>query len=191
MYKYIAFIMILSCLLTSCQTTEKNREDENAVSIKPARTAKEIKETAEYIKKGIDLYKEKKFREAITYYDDMIKLHPKDSELLIYKGAALSAINHYSEALTCYDKALELNPHSGKTWHYRGLVLMQLNKTGEGIKSLQKAIEIDPSYMSNKNELSLKPSDVQVKPAVVPVPLAPVTPTYPPGSGIITRMENK
>ncbi|MEQ8172082.1 MAG: tetratricopeptide repeat protein, partial [Candidatus Eremiobacterota bacterium] len=188
---YIAVIIISLLLLTSCETVKNNREDESSVSIKPVGTAKEITETAEYIKKGIDLYKEKKFREAIAYYDDMIKLHPKDSELLIYKGAALAAINHYSEALTCYDKALELNPHSGKTWHYRGLALMQLNKTGEGIKSLQKAIEIDPSYMSARNELSLKPSDVKVNPTEVPAPLLPATPAYPPGSGIITRVEKK
>jgi len=191
MYKYIAFIIILSCLLTSCQTVKNNGEDGNSISIRPVRTGKEITETAAYIKKGIDLYKERKFREAITYYDEMLKLHPKDSELLIYKGAALSAINHYSEALTCYDKALELNPDSGKTWHYRGLALMQLNKTDEGIKSLQKAIEIDPSYMNGNDELSLKPSDLQVKPTEVPHPIAPVIPTYPPGSGVITRMEKK
>ncbi|MEQ8223746.1 MAG: tetratricopeptide repeat protein [Candidatus Eremiobacterota bacterium] len=191
MYKYIALIIISLYLITSCQTVKNNGEDGNSLSVKPPRTGKEIIETGEYIKKGIDLYRERKFREAITYYDAMLKLHPKDSELLIYKGAALSAINHYSEALTCYDKALELNPDSGKTWHYRGLALMQLNKTDEGIKSLQKAIEIDPSYMNGNDELSLKPSDLQVKPTEVPHPLAPVIPTYPPGSGVITRTEKK
>ena len=191
MYKYIAVIIISLCLISSCQTVKNNRKDENSVSIKPSQTGKEIIETGEYIKKGVDLYKEGKFREAIGYYDNMLKLHPGDSVILIYKGVALSAIKKYSEALTCYDEALKVKPDSAKTWHYRGLALMQMNKTDEGVKSLQKAIEIDPSYMTVKDELSLKPSDVQVKPTDVPPPLVSVTPTYPPGSGIITRVEKK
>jgi len=188
MYKYIA-IIIISLWITSCQTVTDNREEGNSLSIKPAQT--EITETGEYIKEGVDLYREGKYREAISYYDNMLKLHPRDSIILVYKGVALAAIKKHAEAITCYDEALKLKPDSAKTWHYRGLALMQLNKTDEGIKSLQKAIEIDPSYMTVRDEFSLKPSELKVRPTDVPEPMAPVTPSYPPGSGVITRVEEK
>jgi len=51
-----------------------------------------------------------KNNEAITYFDRVLALNPKDVDSLNGKGVALSNLGNYYEALKYIDKALAINP---------------------------------------------------------------------------------
>ena len=56
------------------------------------------------------LFLKKRFRDAISFYDEILKIDQNHLNVLNNKGYALSKLGNYSDALACYDKALRINP---------------------------------------------------------------------------------
>ena len=48
--------------------------------------------------------------EAITYFDKVLALNPKDVDSLNNKGVSLVKLGNYYEAIKYFDKALTINP---------------------------------------------------------------------------------
>lgn len=55
------------------------------------------------------LFLEKKFKEAISFYDDILDSVPNYLNVLNNKGYALSKLADYHGAIECYDKALAID----------------------------------------------------------------------------------
>ena len=60
--------------------------------------------------KGIALYSQGKYNEAIKAYDEAIKLDPKYAMAWNNKGLALNSQGKYNEAIKAYDEAIKLDP---------------------------------------------------------------------------------
>ena len=52
----------------------------------------------------------KKFNQAVTSFNEAIKLNPKFSEAFNNLGSALKSINKYDEAIISYKKCISINP---------------------------------------------------------------------------------
>ena len=61
--------------------------------------------------KGIELYKQGKYDEAIQAFDEAIGLDPNCAKAWSHKGYALSKQGKYDEAIECLNEAIRLDPN--------------------------------------------------------------------------------
>jgi tetratricopeptide (TPR) repeat protein len=61
--------------------------------------------------------------EAITYFDKVLALDPRDVDSLNSKGVALANLKNYYEANKYFDKALEIDPGYGPAQRSKQQVL--------------------------------------------------------------------
>ena len=94
---------------------------DRAIAIKPdylhAKANKEValnskKEASvlEWNNKGLALYNQKKYDEAIMSYDRAIAINPNDTYALKNKGNALIELGKYEEAIEYFDRVLKIDP---------------------------------------------------------------------------------
>ena len=68
--------------------------------------------TDAYFGKGLALFYQEKYDEAIRCYDIVLKTYPDDINTWMGKGAALYYQDRFEEALRCYDKVLYFDPYN-------------------------------------------------------------------------------
>lgn len=98
------------------------------------------------IRRGNIYGKFAKYAEAISSYDEALKITPKNKLALINKGLALHYLEKYDEAISCYDEILSERPDSAITLYNKASSLVRCGKTHEGLKILQRTIDLDYSY---------------------------------------------
>ena len=96
-------------------------------------------------REGNILYKQRKYSEAIAYFDRAIKLIPGYSLFWNSKGMALYEMKQYDEAILCYDRAIELDPMSSESWYNKGALFHEQALYDRAINCYDRAIELDPS----------------------------------------------
>jgi len=79
------------------------------------------------IEKADQLIYENKYEEAITYYDKVLEIDPKDIDALNNKGDALYDLDRYNEAIQYYDKVLEIDPKDIDALEMKNTVLDELD----------------------------------------------------------------
>jgi len=97
-----------------------------------------------YCKEGNDLLAQKKYEEAITYYDKALKIAPTCKEAWHNKGVALFNLGKYTDAVTCYEEALRLQPDNDSIWCNKGNALFRNGDYKEALVCYDKALEIAP-----------------------------------------------
>jgi tetratricopeptide (TPR) repeat protein len=85
-----------------------------------------------------------KMRDAIKYFEKVIKLDPSIPIVWCSKGTALLDLENYEEAIENYDRSLQLDPEMSFAWGLRGIAFHKLGKYGEAIASYDRALEIKP-----------------------------------------------
>ncbi|MCK9267865.1 MAG: tetratricopeptide repeat protein, partial [Alkaliphilus sp.] len=86
-------------------------------------------ETAEsWHYKGMALFQEGKYTEAIECFDKAIAIDPNYTSVWNTKGWALKELERYSEAIECFDKAISLDPNLIAPWNGKGLALANQGK---------------------------------------------------------------
>jgi tetratricopeptide (TPR) repeat protein len=97
--------------------------------------------------------RQKKYDQALQYYDEALDIDPKHHQSLFNKAVVLQMLGRVGDALKCYDHALEVNPNDPEIWGNRGIALRSLGRVEEAIDSYNKGIEFSPgdaSLWSNK-----------------------------------------
>src|SRR6476660_1226236 len=64
----------------------------------------------ELVYKGLALYNQSNFLDALKYYDKALEIDPNNTDALNDKGVAFLNLGNNTEALKYYDKALEIDP---------------------------------------------------------------------------------
>jgi tetratricopeptide (TPR) repeat protein len=94
--------------------------------------------------------------EALTFYDEIIRLDPDNGSAQYNKGVTLSYLNRYEAAIVCYDEAIRLNPRNGYAWNNKGRTLYRLHRYDEALACYEEAIRIYPKFSyawSNKGDV--------------------------------------
>ncbi|MEH1796554.1 MULTISPECIES: tetratricopeptide repeat protein [unclassified Nostoc] len=91
---------------------------------------------------GNVLFRQKKPDEAISSYQEAIRLQSKYALAYNAIGMVYASQSRWEEAMTEYKKALEINPNYGEALTNFALVLWQTNKKDEALSSLEKALNI-------------------------------------------------
>ncbi len=131
--------------------------------IKPPDTAdkipsvgqKKVTETpgTETYQKAMDALVDKRFEEAITFFEELLTLDPQLQKKIAspYAEALLGQANKISEsdpeqAITLFKKSIQLEPNSEQAHFQLGMVLMKQKNYAAAIESYEKVIEINPEF---------------------------------------------
>src|SRR5215217_9302273 len=72
------------------------------------------------------LFNQKKYDEAIKYYDKILAINASEINALNHKGISLWELHKYNEALHYFDQILTLNSSNIKALNNKGLALLGL-----------------------------------------------------------------
>ena len=97
-------------------------------------------------KKGVNLMADEKLEEAITVFEQALRIDPDSVETLLKLGYARFHLDDYHEALRVYDKILDIDVTNPEAWNLKGLVHYEQKNYSKALDSVEKAIESDPTY---------------------------------------------
>ncbi|MCM8784244.1 MAG: tetratricopeptide repeat protein, partial [Candidatus Omnitrophica bacterium] len=87
-----------------------------------------------------------RFKQAIAYYNQAIKLDPNDCTVYYERGNCLAELGMHREAIEDYTKAIGLNPNYTDAYFGRGAVKTALGLYDDALNDYTRAIEIQPDY---------------------------------------------
>jgi len=86
------------------------------------------------------------YTEAITKFNDIIRVKPYLPEPYFFRGLAKSYLEDFNGAIVDYTKAIELNPNYTFAYLYRGIAKQSLKKYPQAIADFNRALEFKPNY---------------------------------------------
>jgi len=139
-------------------------------------TALSSQKTArQWFNEGYTLADSQRYLEAVTAYDEAIKLQPNEGTFYINKGFALRNLRKYEEALKTYNEAIRQDPNNAQAYNNKGTVLALLQRHAEAVAAFDKAIHLEPKeatayynkglalYAQNKFVEAIAAFDVAIK----------------------------
>jgi tetratricopeptide (TPR) repeat protein len=103
------------------------------------------KSKEDWLKEGYALYNLKRYEEALTAYEQAIRLDPNYALAYYNRGIALNELKRYEEALSAYEQAIRLNPNHADAYHGKGKDLNDLKRHEEALTALDQAIRLNPT----------------------------------------------
>ena len=113
---------------------------------KTYKTVGEIKNEFDYRvwqKKGMILFNQGRYDEALQAFDQSIQMNPKIAESWRYKGVVLLVTHHDREAIMCFDVATALEPSFATAWNNKAEAFYAMGRYDEALLACDKAIQID------------------------------------------------
>jgi tetratricopeptide (TPR) repeat protein len=99
-----------------------------------------------YYEQALILHVNGDYEEAITPYDNALKINPDKHETWHNRGTALGNLGRNEEAIASYDQALKIKPDKHEAWYNRGIALDNLGRLEEAIASYDQALKIKSDY---------------------------------------------
>ena len=93
---------------------------------------------------GYELAEAGRWQEAIPYYQEALRLNPRNVLSLTNMGNALQALGRLPEGLTYQEKALAVDPNNALAWANKAVILSGLNRRPEAIRCYERSLEGDP-----------------------------------------------
>jgi tetratricopeptide (TPR) repeat protein len=98
-----------------------------------------------YYNKGIALYHQGIYDEALECFEKLIGLNPKDPDSFNNKGVVLHSQKKYEQAILCCKKALELDPTDSDVQKNEGLAFCYMARCKKAVECYDRAIEVNPN----------------------------------------------
>ncbi|MBW0004110.1 MAG: tetratricopeptide repeat protein [Hyphomicrobiales bacterium] len=108
--------------------------------------AHEPNSVARWRARGLSLFRQNRFVEALRSYDEALAMAPDHAETLADRGVVLHQLNRFDEALASLERALAITPRHVQTLYNRAITLGKLKRPADAIASCDQALEIDPSH---------------------------------------------
>ena len=93
--------------------------------------------------------------EAITDYDQAIKLKPNFPEAYNNRGVAKEKLGLFFEALVDYDQAIKLRPDYPEAYNNRGNVKQVFGRFKEALADYDQAVKLRPAYSNAYNNRAI------------------------------------
>ncbi|MBZ5538361.1 MAG: tetratricopeptide repeat protein [Acidobacteriia bacterium] len=91
------------------------------------------------------LYDNKRYKDAIDWYEKALKLNPKNPDVETDMGTAYYYVGDFNSALSHFDSSLRIDPRHIQTIHNKFIVLLDGKKDLAGARATLKQLEsIDP-----------------------------------------------
>lgn len=99
----------------------------------------------DYIKQGYTCFSQKQYRKAIEFYDDAIRMNPKNAITYGNRALAHAYLNEFNEAIEDNNIAVKLDPKYAGAFHNRGTAHAKLGHHQQALEDYNKAIALDPN----------------------------------------------
>lgn len=93
---------------------------------------------------GANLQNQGHLEEAISEYDEAIRLDPQFAVAYNNRGNAYAGLGQYEKAIADLDEAIRLRPKVALAYNNRGNAYNNLRKFKRAIQDLDEAIRLDP-----------------------------------------------
>ena len=103
--------------------------------------------------KGNALFREKKYEEALEYYNKAIKKNDSIEVLYSNKGTCLKCLQNYNQAKMAYIKSLEINPNNPKNLNRLASVYLIIGELNDAVLTQRKALNIEPNNTTFKQQM--------------------------------------
>lgn len=100
----------------------------------------------ELIRSGYSLYQQRKFTEAIVFFEKAAQLRPNDFRPLALIGASYEGQDKFKSASEVYAKAIALQPKEKMLYLAKASADSIRKATDEALAACRKALELDPNY---------------------------------------------
>ena len=107
-----------------------------------------VSETARLLHKAEQYVRQTKYREALTLYDEAIRLEPKNAECWCMRAGAKIEMERYAEAVADCDQALTINPNYADAWSKKSLALYQLGQYVPTLAAATRAVALNANDAS-------------------------------------------
>ena len=96
------------------------------------------------VQRGGAAMRESRFVDAVSAYDQLVRLDPSDPLAHEYLGVALARQGKRDDALKQYAQALQLDPSSASAHYDIAILLIQERREEEAIVHFRQAVQLDP-----------------------------------------------
>jgi Flp pilus assembly protein TadD len=103
------------------------------------------------INRGVIHAEEGQLEEALTYFDEALRINPKNALAAYNRGLAYYEQKEYDHATTAYDQALALDPNFAEAFNGRGVALAYKGKIDRAIADFNEAIRLKPDFAEAVN----------------------------------------
>jgi len=111
--------------------------------------------------KATKLFANEKYKELISYAEEILELNPNDENAFYYKGLAFLYQANYEFANYNFDKALEINPSHEDVLDNKVVALFNIayrlnerDRYEQALPLLERALEIDPEDLNSLIEIT-------------------------------------
>lgn len=112
----------------------------------------------EYYEQGKKLYEKKEFDQAISSYNEAIKLNPKLVKAYNNRGIVYVVKSQLDQAIADFNKAIELDPNNGKAYNNRAVAYWYKGDTAKARQDIAKAQSLGIQIKVEMLEKLPKPS---------------------------------
>ena len=105
--------------------------------------------------KGNALFKEKRYKDAITFYQKALKINPNIEVLYSNKGTCEKCLKDYKQAVRDYQKALDINPKNTKNLNRLASVYIIQGDIGQAKMVQEKALNLEPYNSTYKEQMTV------------------------------------
>jgi tetratricopeptide (TPR) repeat protein len=102
------------------------------------------KDAKSYNDQGLEALKKNQYDQAITDFNQAIKLNPKFDLAYNNRGFAYYSKKNYDKALADFNKAIALNPKYAVAYSNRGMIYSAKRDFNKAFADYNKAIQLDP-----------------------------------------------
>lgn len=95
---------------------------------------------------GAALVGQKKFKNALHAYNQIIQLDPNHTEAFFNQGVVYQKIKQHQNAVDSYSQAIKLQPDYAEAFNNRGHALQELGNLDQAIDNYNQAILLKPDY---------------------------------------------
>ncbi|MFM6009549.1 MAG: trypsin-like peptidase domain-containing protein [Dolichospermum sp.] len=155
------FLALATRLNTSAQkvettpTPEINPQQVNSIqtAILSVDVSQSNTTASQWLARGNQLWRLRRYPEAIKAFDEAIKQKPEFIHLAYYgKGLALSWSGKGSEAITALELAVKFKPEFVPAWNTLSVVYRELNQLDKALVAINAAIRLEPNNPNLYNE---------------------------------------
>ncbi|MFM6104687.1 MAG: trypsin-like peptidase domain-containing protein [Sphaerospermopsis kisseleviana] len=117
---------------------------------------------SQWLARGNQLWRLRRYPEAIKAFDEAIKQKPEFIHLAYYgKGLALYSSGKGSEAITALELAVKFKPEFVPAWNTLSVVYRQSNQLDKALVAINAAIKLEPNNPKLYNEKYVVLSDLK------------------------------
>jgi Flp pilus assembly protein TadD len=135
------------------QTDQAQASFEQAAKLSPSRDL--------LCQSGLALLQSHQENAAESFFQNLVRLFPRDLPALYQLGALQSRKGRYAEAAATFEKIVAFAPNEAEAWNNLGFCYHNLGRSQEAIQAVQKALALNPNLPQAKRNLEIINQDVQ------------------------------